>query len=370
MLALPFDQPSSFLLNVIYLWACILTPSASSGPYTEDFFLNSALQNVFQDIADIFSFPHLALHTIQAEVLLSYYYLHSARPTEGRYHSASAMSLALNAGLHLLGAPTQEPCPSFPLPAIHLAPLSDARERAERVNAFWATWILNNYWVAMDGSPSSIPSGVSINTPWSEGIGDGPTISKFLNGGEQQDNFRPTSLLAKASTLLERVIALTHQRSGRDSSVFTAFSTRLQAFQSSLPPLPGGKTLVVTYALTDIAILRLHAPFSRISDTSHVAALAAAGRIVSNLEAVHVDEEVQPILGALAGTVCSVYIEELIFLLAAETSCIRSAQYRRIEMQLRKIMDIMSSHAARSPVTRNCLKIAEQAYEPFSQPYM
>ncbi|KAJ7718400.1 hypothetical protein DFH07DRAFT_761577 [Mycena maculata] len=36
----------------------------------------------------------------------------------------------------------------------------------ERVNAFWSVVILDNFWVVANGSPTSIPYGINIDTPW------------------------------------------------------------------------------------------------------------------------------------------------------------------------------------------------------------
>lgn len=55
--------------------------------------------------------------------------------------------------------------------------------------------------------------------------------------------------------------------------------------------------LLVTFVLTDIAILRLHAPYARTSEANRAASLTAAARIVSNLTGVSVEEEIQPIIG-------------------------------------------------------------------------
>ncbi|KAJ7662297.1 hypothetical protein B0H17DRAFT_904747, partial [Mycena rosella] len=157
--------PSRTLLSTVYLWGCVISPRNSSGPYSEDGFLDSALKTLPQDIADFALLPHLVLQTIQAEVLLSYYFLHSARPVEGRYHSATAVCLALDAGLHVLWSPIQPRAkvyPPFPL----VQPILPLVVDTERVNGFWAVWILNAYWVAVQGTPSAIPSGLPVDTPW------------------------------------------------------------------------------------------------------------------------------------------------------------------------------------------------------------
>ncbi|KAJ6548743.1 hypothetical protein B0H19DRAFT_1074564 [Mycena capillaripes] len=359
-LTLPFERLSASLLNSVCLWACVLATTISNDPYTEEAFLSRALQNIVQDIADLSQNRQRVIEIIQAEVLLSYYYLHCGQPTEGRYHSATAVCLALNAGFHQLGSTQlQEPYPPFPLTETPLPPPADNGEATERASAFWGAWILNNYWVAVNGSPSAVPGGVTVEIPWPGSVETGATISRFLSGNEQT-SFSPIALLAKASTLLERIVTFTSLRPGPpDLAVFTSFARRLQVFQSNLPPFPDGKMLLVASILTDIAILRLHAQYSRTSEANRTASLAAVARIVSNLSGVSVQEEIQPIIGALSGTVWSFYMNEL--LLSEGTH-----QYRELEVQLRKMMDIMSALAVTSPVTQHSLSIARQAYDSLS----
>ncbi|KAJ7149308.1 hypothetical protein C8R43DRAFT_1193091 [Mycena crocata] len=352
------DRPSPTLLNVIYLWGCVLSPIAPNDPYAEENFLNSALRGLPLDLATFVLTPQLVVETIQAEVLLSCYYLHSARLVEGRHHSAAAVTLALEAGLHMLGPttrPRHEHYPSFPLVQTLLLPPASNQEATERVNAFWAVWILNNYWIAAMGCPSAIPSNIHIDTPWPDAIGGGATISNFLSGNSQ-DGLSPVALLAKASTMLERIIAFSSPTSGPpDPSTFNSWVKRLQTFQSSLPPLPGSKTLVVTHALTDLAILRLHAPYSQTSETLRTTSIRAAARIVSNLTAVSSDDaiyKINPILGTLCGTVCSFYMSELAVLCNDSR---RLGQYQEIDTELRRVIAIMSSVAPSSPVTQHCL---------------
>lgn len=163
-------QPSISLLSVVCLWGCVLSPEATADGYTEDTFHRSALRKLPADIAAVSLHPRLLLQAIQAEVLLSYYYLHTARTVEGRCHYAAATSLALGAGLNALGSSVQqrpEVYPLFPLADPHvLPPAENPEEEDQRVKAFWAVWILNNYWVAAQGYPSSIPSAIPIDTPW------------------------------------------------------------------------------------------------------------------------------------------------------------------------------------------------------------
>jgi hypothetical protein len=66
------------------------------------------IQNVPQDLTNVGVHSKLILETLQAEVLLSLYFMHSADLMQGRYHSAAATSIALGARLHLVGSQQQQ----------------------------------------------------------------------------------------------------------------------------------------------------------------------------------------------------------------------------------------------------------------------
>lgn len=166
LLPLPFgdeNRPSPALLSVVYLWGSLLTDSAPDVP-----FLACTLQNMAQDLVWINPRPTLVLDTIQAEVLLSLYYLHTAQPVPGRYHSATATSIALCARLHLIGSTDHSDAPylPYPLPQSLETHSVEAAGEGHRIHAFWAVVTLSNYWVAVDGGPSSISPAI-ISTPWS-----------------------------------------------------------------------------------------------------------------------------------------------------------------------------------------------------------
>ncbi|KAJ7926988.1 hypothetical protein B0H13DRAFT_1971706 [Mycena leptocephala] len=160
LLALPFghyDRPSPALLSAVYMWGSRLAPLPRHPMYNEDAFLVCTLQNIHQDLGS--QHPHRVLHGIQAEVLLSLYYLTLGRPVEGIYHSSAAVSLAISAGLHLIQSSSQAHAqiqPAFGVLETPVRPPAHAREAGERISAFWTAVIVNNYWVAAHGAPAAI----------------------------------------------------------------------------------------------------------------------------------------------------------------------------------------------------------------------
>ena len=69
-----------------------------------------------------------------------------------------------------------------------------------------------------------------------------------------------------------------------DPTMFTSLERRLLGFRAMLPPLPGNQDLILTHALTDLAIVRLHAPYSCTWEHSRFQALAACARIADGIE--------------------------------------------------------------------------------------
>ncbi|KAJ6564047.1 hypothetical protein B0H19DRAFT_1233176 [Mycena capillaripes] len=354
LLPLPFghiNRPSPALLSAVYLWGCVLSPILPDG---ENTFLLSALHHLPADIRGIAAQPKLILDTIQTEILLSLYYLHTALPVQGRYHAAAAASLALVVGLNQQHNPNEQD--SFALGGQLLPPAADALEVAERVDAFWSVVIMNNYWAAAQGSPSPVPYGPSIGTPWPSGSQAGATITNFLSSKEK-DGYSPVALLAKASILLERILAVRERTSGLDSTALNPLDARLHTFQSALPPLPGNRALFLAHALTDLAIIRLHAPHTHSSATAREKALTAAARITVNLEGMEVLSNVDPILGPVCMNVCMFYRDELAALRSGFHTPAAREEYSDIEQRFSTVMRAMEKFTHGSPSSSPIMRL-------------
>ncbi|KAJ6568023.1 hypothetical protein DFH09DRAFT_1468327 [Mycena vulgaris] len=304
LLPLPFgdrNRPAPALLCAAYLWGSTLADIQQVAPYTPDAFLLCCLQNLSRDLEEIIIRPQLILQTIQAQVLVSLYYMHTVKLVQGRYYCSAAVSLALGARLHLIRS-SRNPYAEYPAFTIRTPALQglDQSTEAVAINALWAVVILNNSWAGVDGAPSSFPWDVNMDTPWpsstqsSSRAGQaGPTILAFLNGDDSESSSH-LGLLSKASVLLERVIALgTHSAGCPDPS---ALEARLDSFQAVLPALTRDDALILAHSLADSAIVRLHAPHAHISAISRSKCFAAAARIVATLGKDRVIEHVEPVL--------------------------------------------------------------------------
>lgn len=145
-------RPAPSLLYAVYLWGAKLSQTIvnpSGTVYNPKTFLSAALGQLSADLAG--SHPQRTMHVLQAEVLLSYYFLDESRHVEGVYHANAAFSLAVNSKLHILRSVQ-----------------TDSRSR-EQVDAFWHVVILSNYWAALGDAGSFVmhddPT-FRIDTPW------------------------------------------------------------------------------------------------------------------------------------------------------------------------------------------------------------
>jgi hypothetical protein len=126
----------------------------------EPVFLARALNLTSNGLSD--AHPQRVMHTLQAEVLLSYFFFASGRALEGKYHTAGAISLSLSSSLHLVRSETHSP------PGI-LPPAADVVEEGERIHAWWTVMIMDRCWaVGLCETPGLAyqDSLAMVDTPW------------------------------------------------------------------------------------------------------------------------------------------------------------------------------------------------------------
>ncbi|KAJ7113841.1 hypothetical protein C8R44DRAFT_710308, partial [Mycena epipterygia] len=301
----------------MYLWASRFDPTANG----QDDFLALTVHHLGLEVAAIQTLqpPSQILQIIQASVLLSVYYLDSGRLVEGKYHCAAATSLAFSAGLHRVGS--SSPAPHLPFLNSPLAVPPDGTRAKEMVDAFWSVVLLNNYWVAVSGAPSSILWDSSITTPWPT---HEPVVLvhrlpvEFLNENDGNGNGDSThTLLLKASILLARTITFAARDPSPYQPDFQALVHRLETFRDSLLSLdasaPIDQLLFIIHAFVNVALIRLYAPISYICEPARVKCFTAANWVISHLNNANLSgwDQVDPILGPLLSTVSNFYISQL-----------------------------------------------------------
>ncbi|KAJ6564874.1 hypothetical protein DFH09DRAFT_1278740 [Mycena vulgaris] len=288
------------LLNVLYLWAVHLSKDERITGY-EPAFLAHALRSTASSLNG--THPCTVLHSVQASVLLAFYFTRNARLLEGKYHTSAAASIVISAGLHRIrGAPGGATTEALPPP-------SDAREEGERISAFWEVLTLDNCWAGMDGSPSNIaygPAGVKIDTPWPFETCDyveashiwlqalrphllprhsSDTIAHFLGDVPEEATSEP-ALHAKAGILFESATRLgaRYRAHGipRNDPEFARLDRKIDTFIAALPAIQS-KALMMVHTLAHVASIQLHKPLVKEHAFAWTQALASACSVVDIL---------------------------------------------------------------------------------------
>ncbi|KAJ6476402.1 hypothetical protein C8R45DRAFT_907146 [Mycena sanguinolenta] len=301
------SRPSPALLSVVYLWGLRLSGQPNLMTQ-EPTFLARALDLTSKGLSG--NHPHKVMHTLQAEVLLSYFFFSSSRALEGKYHAAGAISLSLSSSLHLIRSENHPPPGILPPPA-------DAVEEGERIHAWWSVIILDSaFAVGLCETPGFAhrESLVVVDTPWPlefEDYAEGllapnarysQTIQNFVQGVPTFDAGMSTvAMLAKASLLWLQADELARSwkpgMSGTTAASFTNEFQRLdgliERFRDSLVPpnqIPRPtpamtRTLVVAHSIAHSAMVRLLSLFAHTDILAKRRRLAAArsGETLSHL---------------------------------------------------------------------------------------
>ncbi|KAF7355876.1 Zn(2)-C6 fungal-type domain-containing protein [Mycena venus] len=323
------------LMNVMYLFGVHLSKDERITKY-EPAFLAHALRSTAGSLSG--THPRTILHSLQASVLLAYYFIRNARFLEGRYHTSAAVSIALSAGLHRIRAPQEGGSNgTLPLGQVHtLPPPKSPAEEGERISAFWNVLNLNNCWAGTDGSPSNVgygESGLKIDTPWPLERSDyverphllplqsSATVAKFLADvpdGAASD----AALYAKASVLFEEAtrIGTRYRANGIPPSdeEFSALDQKIDALTATLPPIQS-KYMLVVHTLCHGAVIQLHRPLTSERTTSRAKQLVAARAMVDILKKIDVPRLglIDPVLAVrlpLWTSACLVFISDIIAL--------------------------------------------------------
>ncbi|KAF7368308.1 Fungal-trans domain-containing protein [Mycena venus] len=322
------QRPAAALLDVVHLWAVHISGSDEFANY-EASYLSRALQTVVNALAGTQSSSTL-LHTIQAQVLLSYYFARNTRFLEAKYHLSAAVSLVIGSGFHRIRSAGS----SVPGGLGSLGTPRDIIEECERIGAFWTVLTLNNCWITADGSPSNISytdPDARIDTPWPLDINDPRlqailphssfgTITAFL--GNQPDNGTSTSALhAKAAILFEQAAQLASQyRPNMNNkrqfyASFKSVDALIERFKLSLPTVhaTSSREIIVIHSLAHVATIQLHNPFVVNTDASRSRAVTSARTMIANLGQVPLNQfgYIDPIMGTLLMAVCQVFVAEL-----------------------------------------------------------
>ncbi|KAJ7171360.1 hypothetical protein C8R46DRAFT_1190705 [Mycena filopes] len=367
--SLPPDDPNLLsvgLLHTVRLWANhIARPAFGLSTYSEPALLAHAVHHVAQDAASINATHAHLLDLIQAEVLLSFYYLDCGRSMEGNYHRAIATSLALTARLHQLRGPPPQSRYSIPdFFPVALPQAVDQIRARERVDAFWSVVVLNNFWVASSGTASNgIPSDVPISTPGpmdhSSIAPSLPSSSSPAQPGAGQGHY-PFTLLTIASTFLQRTIAFTTRHSSLQipPTLRIQEHQRLDTFRDHLlhntSSDPSTQMALATHLFVNTAILRLGELNCASCPVAQAKCRTAASHISLHLDRARLGEweRADPIFGPLLGIIADVLANILPYVPEVETN-------------LQTTLEALRTLARCSPCIQQCLLVATQQQQAF-----
>ncbi|TFK66447.1 hypothetical protein BDN72DRAFT_859913 [Pluteus cervinus] len=341
------SRPTPALVTTVLLWGAHLShsdPSASQ----EHTLLMRALRYAATDMSS--DHPNKIIQTLQAEVLLSYYFLRMSRFLEAKIHSTTAITIALECGLNKIRSSSPGALPALGLvqdhPMVLHHTVGDKVEEGERINAFWSAFTLHKLLTVML-QPSQNLCGIlelpslQIDTPWpldiesyqQEGLdpemtGTATLVNFLQNTYPAAGGISRTAQFTKAAFLLHRAAYLSSRYSpsfqpqeyNNYRTACTAVHNVINNLRSELPPVhqpadaidPSTRILLLTHALIDASMIKLHTPFAYNAETSKQICLKSAQSIITFGGAILQDVgALNPVMGYLWMTACQVLIDEI-----------------------------------------------------------
>lgn len=148
------SRPSEALLSAVYFTSIALSGNTALTAH-EPVFLSRALYYASQ--APSCTHPSNAKHGLQAEILIANYFFLRGHIQEGKSHINTAMLISTVHRAHKIRRISN-------LDGVEVI------EQWERVEGFWATYLLDKAWSIAGGLPSSFPDGLTdesrIDAPW------------------------------------------------------------------------------------------------------------------------------------------------------------------------------------------------------------
>ena len=148
------SRPSRALLSAVYLCTVAFSGSATLMPH-EPIFLSRALYYTSQ--APSSTHPSNFKHSLQAEILIAYYFFVHGLIPEGKCHIDTAMLIATVHRAHKISR-------------VSSSEEVEVIEQREWVNGFWLAYFSDKCWSIAGGLLSTSPDGLTeetrIDAPW------------------------------------------------------------------------------------------------------------------------------------------------------------------------------------------------------------
>ncbi|THH33327.1 hypothetical protein EUX98_g840 [Antrodiella citrinella] len=325
------------------------------------------------------------LHILQAEVLLSNYFLHHDRRLEGGYHITAAVSMVLSSNLHRVQDPSSLAIPGPG--SVSLPPPTDSVEQGERINAFWAVYSLDRFWSVKLGAQSALSRAdllaSQITTPWPLDMSEYElgmlpdvwavqTVSSFL--GEDPIDLSNDSYAtkrAKGIVLFSDAVQLgSHfvpenpgfqakflEMDSKLEQYKVSFRATMDQFKSNLEydnlrPY-ATRCMLFTQTMAHCATIKLHAPLQQDWDIDTSRSLSNAVQAANLLQELEVTtfEYIDPFMGILWSIVASVLIRALTIArqLRAANNTGQSEQEVLVTNALDRILNVMQALTVSDP---------------------
>ncbi|KAK7053358.1 hypothetical protein VNI00_003984 [Paramarasmius palmivorus] len=374
-------RPAPSLISVIYLVGIQCSPNKQFRDH-EPLFLQRALQAM-----DAHRHPRFVVHNIQAEILLTHYFLRIGKFSQAMHRLNSAMSLAISCGLHKLS--THYNPASYQLP-----PPADGIERGERLDAFWAVVLLHKAW----GVSLQWPSRISVllddivDTPLPLDIGayeegdvatnpEGYLTLQVLGGGVPVGDRPPKGVSTflgasvKAAVLFERATYLGIQwqsvmNDPQEIAQIAVFTRYLTDFIATLPSINAchesalRHSWLVTQSLAHAAVIQLKSAFDDPeSKFTCLKSARASVYVLKQFQAAEQEcENVNSLLGTTWTPVCKVLIRAISEIEQERKDPAGAALREELRNELWTIISAMTIFGMHCAVIRSQLNQIQQQY--------
>ncbi|KAJ7196832.1 hypothetical protein GGX14DRAFT_672053 [Mycena pura] len=353
------DRPSPALLCAVYLWGIHLSQSDPLISY-ETVFIRRAQQHLATEMSDSVH-PGHRMHTIQAHILLSVYFLRNRQFLKAQFHTNGAVTLALGYRLHKIrSAHPAHPAPPL-LPVLgasamagpSLDPPRDDVEEGERIRGFWAV-VCHQNSLAMTARMVSDSFGIldspglSIDTPWP------------LDITEYERGVLPRG--ARSSDTVQNFIAHGAPGPAPRSARIAQFSVCLSPLSAYYERGADARTFALAHALVGAARIQLHNTGADAGASAGAVGAARAIIGVFGLGDAHGPDFLcaGPAAGTLLLLACQVVLREI-----ARTRCFRASlgsalnvdvacdqEEAALLVDLQNGLTTMTLHALNSPLVR------------------
>ncbi|KIP01121.1 hypothetical protein PHLGIDRAFT_509991 [Phlebiopsis gigantea 11061_1 CR5-6] len=271
------------------------------------------LPSLLRDVATSLDDPR-KMDVLQAEVLLAYYFLHTNRRTEGFYHIAGAVSIAIACNLYQVRTAAQQ---RRRVGLLHQVPSSTSGDDDvdDCIRAFWTVFTLERVWSPWTTSPPAWPSEITNqegNLTRAFRSSSEEAVSRVLSEVKAEIPEQLLLLLRSNSAILFGEASYLADRRGTDSTVLqsecAALENRINNFVRVLLSFDftnqdphRQRSLLLTRTLLSCSTIQLLERICHPWDAKYVIMLDAALAAINTLKALDFEELacVDPVLGML-----------------------------------------------------------------------